>query len=258
MYSRAYGFFDTFLPTLGVADPKTGQMSGQGAGFVALENKYWRVIMLDTGYGTYSVVPKMDSTNNTQPESVLRWLRDDVQIGNKSDTRGLIFLTHHQVESAFGAPYPATPKQIAALLPSNRTVVWLWGHEHRMAWYEPTTIGALTVHGRCIGNSGFPASVAAIPAKAKDAGLMVYDDRVYQQVSGFFDTKTSYNGFTHMTLEGPVATIEYATLATDPATGVVSDTIQTDLLKETFKVDQQGNVQLVEFNIINPDLTIVH
>jgi len=139
MYARGFGFFDTFLPTLG-ARLSNGSLSGQGSGYVALENAFWRVILLDTGYGTYSLEPKFDSTNNTQPQAIVDWLRDEVQIGNASDTRGLIFFSHHQVLSAFGGGSLATPFQIADLLPPNRTVLWLWGHEHRLAFYDPQTI----------------------------------------------------------------------------------------------------------------------
>jgi hypothetical protein len=76
-------------------------------------------------------MPKLDNTNNTQPQAVIDWLRDDVGLGNASDTRGIVFFSHHQVRTAFGTAYTATPDQIADLLPPNRTVAWFFGHEHR-------------------------------------------------------------------------------------------------------------------------------
>ena len=260
MYARAIGFLDTFLPTLGVTLP-SGGVTGQAAGYVALENAYWRVIMLDTGYNTYSLVPKMDNRNNTQPQAVIDWLVNEVNIGNASDTRGIIFFSHHQVESAFEDPYLATPWQIAELMPPNRTVVWLWGHEHRVSWYELFSVTnatvPLNVYGRCVGNGGFPGSVGAIPPRAKASGLMVYDDRVYEIETGFFNSSVSYNGFVHLTLEKNTASIVYSSLATDPKTGLISNEIQTDLVAETFVVDEDGNVALESFEVVNPDLTII-
>jgi hypothetical protein len=123
-YSRAWGFFDTLLPTLGVRDPSTGTVTGQHGGTVALENAYWRLILLDTGYGTYAWLPKPESRNNTQPDAVVDWLVNEVRIGDPTDKRGIIFFTHHQVESAFEEPHDATPKQIAKLMPPGRTVLW--------------------------------------------------------------------------------------------------------------------------------------
>ena len=263
MYSRGYGFFDTFVPTLGVTDPVSRKVSGQAAGYVALENAYWRVIMLDTGYGTYSVLPAIDSRNNTQPQEVLDWLRDEVQIGNETDTRGIIFITHHQVTSAFEKGYLATPTQIADLISPNRTVLWLWGHEHRVAWYDvlqlPSASAAspLSVYGRCMGNSGYPSSVTALPPRANESGLLMYDDRIYGLETGFFPANVSYNGFVHLTLQKATASLTYSSLATDPTTGLISNKIQVDLVAEVFEVDDKGNVVLASLEVLNPDLTIV-
>jgi hypothetical protein len=260
MYSRGYGFFDTFLPTLGTNDAK-GNAQGQQAGYVAMENKYWRVIMLDTGYNTYSMEAKLDNSNNTQPQEIIDWLRDVVQIGNASDHRGLIFFTHHQVVSAFGGESLATPWQIAELLPANKTVIWLWGHEHRVAWYElqqiANAVQPVNFYGRCIGNSGFPSSTSPIPTRAKEAGLRAYDDRAYMVDSGLFNITVSFNGWIHIDLEQETATILYSSLALDPSTGILSPSLQIDLVSEKFEVDAEGNVSLIEFDVLDPAITIV-
>jgi hypothetical protein len=47
---RGFGFFDLFAPTLGVRDPVSGNLTGQKTDYLSLENKYWRVIHLDTGW----------------------------------------------------------------------------------------------------------------------------------------------------------------------------------------------------------------
>lgn len=257
MYSRGYGFFDTFLPTLGVHDT-AGRAQGQEAGFVALENRYWRVILLDTGYRTYNTIPIHDNANNTQPESVIQWLLDVVRIGDPADTRGLIFMTHHQVDSAFDVVAPATPQQIAEILPKGRQVIWLWGHEHRLAFYEPFDLpNGVVAFGRCVGNGGFPSPQAPIPPRAGAAGLIAYDDRLYRLETGLLPLSVTYNGFVHLTLEGRNATIVYASLTTDPKTGQLSDTARTDLVRERFTVDDQGNVDLDEFDILDSAITVV-
>jgi len=261
MYSRAVDFFDHFLPTLGTV-AATGRMSGQGAGYASLENKYWRILNLDTGFGTYSLLPKFDNRNNTQPQAIVDWLRNEVQIGNASDTRGIIILTHHQVQSAFESPYDATPKQIASMLPPNRTIIWLWGHEHRLAFYKMQAIegandNSTMYHGRCIGNSGFPSSLGPIPAKAQKAGLIAYDDRQYMIETGIYDLPVGWNGFARLSLKQRQAQIVYSSLASDPATGQLSPKMQTDLVEEIFEVDDNGNVQLRRMDILDKDMTVV-
>jgi hypothetical protein len=259
-YARAYGFFDTFLPTLGVKNA-SGQSQGQEAGYLSMENKYWRVILLDTGYGTYNLIPKSDNQNNTQPQAVIDWLINEVDIGNEDDKRGILFLTHHQVESAFDEPYQATPNQIAALMPANRTVVWLWGHEHRLAFYKlftlPNSTVPLNIYGRCIGNSGFPSSVTDLPPRARESGLEAYDDRLYELQTGFVPTKVGFNGFTRLIFDKNTLSITYSTLATDPTTGVLSNHLQTDMVEELFTVDEQGNAFISDFAILNANMTII-
>src|SRR5882672_2903037 len=49
MYARGFAYFDSFLPTLGINGRK------QHASFFCLENDYWRVIALDTGYNSLGV-----------------------------------------------------------------------------------------------------------------------------------------------------------------------------------------------------------
>jgi hypothetical protein len=271
LYGRAYGFFDTFLPTLGVPGAKgrnagrtkhrgaRNGISGQDAGFVALENKYWRVILLDTGFNTYSIIPGMDNKNNTQPAQVIDWLLNVVNISDPNDTRGIIFLSHHQVESAFGSPSQATPNQIADIMPPNRTVVWLWGHEHRLSFYKLLSVGdqnTVNVYGRCVGNSGFPASIGPIPQRAREAGLEVYDDRVYEMETGFFNMQVGYQGWMIATLNKNALTINYQSLETD-ASGNLNPTTWADLVQESYETDTAGNVVLTDFQIQNSNLTVI-
>jgi hypothetical protein len=131
---------------------RDGVAGGQQASYFALENDYWRVISLDTGYNTYSKM--IDSANNTQPQAVVDWLRDVVKLGDASDPRGIVLLSHHQYYSAFEDVNTATPDQISPLFPQdNRTILWLWGHEHRLALYDNNQGegNTLRAYGRCVG-----------------------------------------------------------------------------------------------------------
>jgi hypothetical protein len=78
-YSRGYGYFDDWFPTIGVNDA-SGRPTGQKTSYFMLENEFWRVIALDTGYRTYSIL--IDSSDNTQPDPVIEWLTNVVNISN--------------------------------------------------------------------------------------------------------------------------------------------------------------------------------
>ncbi len=166
--------------TLGVRN-ESGVMAGQSASYFSLENEYWRVISLDTGYNTYS--PLFESDDNPQPEAVITWLKEQVKLDDPTDTRGIILFSHHQPFTAFDSKdkYPATPRQvplplplplhsnsqlnslcgwqIAALVPANRTILWLFGHEHRVSFYDRVVApdsgeAGLAMYTRCVGNGG--------------------------------------------------------------------------------------------------------
>ena len=49
--------------------------------------------------------------------------------------RGIVLMTHHQPYSDFERVYLGTAKQLNQML-KNRTVFWLFGHEHRFALYD--------------------------------------------------------------------------------------------------------------------------
>ena len=50
MYARGFAYFDRMLPTLGLIT--NGKPLGQKASFFCLENEFWRIIALDTGYNS--------------------------------------------------------------------------------------------------------------------------------------------------------------------------------------------------------------
>ena len=132
-------------------------------------------------------------------------------------------------------------------------------HEHKLAFYKlkqlPNDIG---VYGRCIGQSGFPSNQAAIPIRANASGVVAFDARQYTIETGFFNQTVTYNGFVHLELLKSEATLTYSSLATDPVTGLLSNTLQTDLIQELFNVDEEGNVVLSQFAILDEAITVIN
>lgn len=259
MLSRGYGFFDDFLPSLGRCDPATGKPLGQRAPFFALMSDHWRVVALDTGYRSYS--PLLENDDNSQPDEVMSWLNDTLRLWDPADTRGLLFLTHHQYRSAFSSHQNvATAQQLETLLPPGRQVIWLWGHEHRLSFYNLSNApgSGLMAHGRCVGNGGFPTHETPIPSTARATGLQAYDNRLYTVHPAILgNTSLGFNGFVQLTFTGPNITIEYRTLALDPsASPPLSNTTNTLVAREQWSVDALGNpvLNMLEFN---KDLTIV-
>jgi len=61
------------------------------------------------------------------------WLRAVVR-PRSDDPRGIVILSHHQYVSRFDHCYPRPGQQLAEFF--SRPVLWLWGHEHRLAIFR--------------------------------------------------------------------------------------------------------------------------
>jgi len=127
-----------FLPGLGLRTP--GGMTGQQTSFFCLQNHYWRMIAIDTGYNSIGVpilsgIPWINSIPGIGgdcelPAPLLKWLKEMVR--PEEDPRGVILLSHHQNYSGFQDQY-AKPAQQLWNAGLQRRVLWFWGHEHRLA-----------------------------------------------------------------------------------------------------------------------------
>jgi hypothetical protein len=209
MYAQGISFFNDLLPTLGLRG------RGQQAGYFCLENDYWRILGLDTGYHSIGK-PVLELLPWFAPdcaldEGLVRWLRDDVRIGE--DQRGLVLFTHHQYITSFNEPeYMKPASQIAALIGEHREVLWLWGHEHRFSVFEKVSLkGGLTAYGRCIGHGGMPVEVDSNKRKSGKQGysrLVAVDDRVCPDI-GIHGDPLGYNGYVVMNVNGPELRVEY-------------------------------------------------
>lgn len=219
MYSGGKSYFTQLLPFMGIYEPGTETvLEQQRASYFCLENKYWRIIALDTGY--YSLKGwlglKPDENLKLHPEQEA-WLRDVVRLGDPDDKRGIIILSHHQSLSAFESEFPYPMQTISSLIGAGRKIIWLWGHEHWCSVYgaNPMHHGS-TVYARCIGNSGMPVELnhqGQAKAPKTKAGivpayrnLVMYDKRQREKLG---DIQLGHNGYVILGLSGDELAINY-------------------------------------------------
>ncbi|CAF3098647.1 unnamed protein product [Rotaria sp. Silwood2] len=272
LYSRGFGYWDYFLPHVGLFNPDdlTCPVQPQTTSYWVLENDQWRIIGLDTGYDSFSLL-EIDNASIKLPQELMEWLKTVVGLDPQmTDKRGLLFFSHHQVISAWNEkPNTAFPEQIASLLPEGRTVLYLWGHEHRLSFYEKQTIKpqknsdkSLTLYGRCIGNSGFPTLATELPTKARETKLLFYDDRLYnvQGKDAWVDMALGFNGYVTMKFvhpkqpDGTSLYLSYKSLTLNND-GQLTAENPTVLVNEEWSVDSNGNVILSKLQPVNQEIT---
>ena len=211
MYSNGGAYYQRLLPAMFIN--VDGVKKSQRAAFFCLENKYWRIIALDTGYTSVGrpflevLSPPDCHLRNEQ----MAWLRDVVKLGDPEDRRGLVFLSHHPYISAFREDYFKPGEQLCELLgEAARPVVWVWGHDHRLVGYHlGQNQSELRAYGRCIGHGGMPVETR-MPHNDREADkLAFYDRRVRSRINRH---ELGYNGFCHLQLEGSRLTATYRDL----------------------------------------------
>lgn len=229
MYANGIGYFDVFLPRLGLRSGNT--CSGQQTSFFCLQNKYWRIIAIDTGYNSIgfpvlsqlpvvNAIPGVGGNCKLRPE-LMDWLAEIIH--PKEDVeRGIIILSHHQDYSGFQTDYKKPAQQLwdAGI---QRPVLWFWGHEHRLAGYDLFGSSNLKSYGRCVGHGGMPVDTG-LPAH--DPKPPFYDNRVAK--NGF-----GVNGFVNLLFTGPNLSAEYI------------DLDGTKILREEWTVSQGGVVNFL-------------
>lgn len=228
-----------YTRVLAFGSPVPGER--QRASFFCLESERWRIIGLDTGYNSAGVpilgsIPGLRSLkalggDGRLEKSELDWLRSNVRPQQRP--KATLILSHHQYYSAFpDETFPKPGQQLAEFFP-NQDVLWLWGHEHRLAVYglhSPPETPALRCYGRCIGHGGMP--VEKTPPMFKEVPLLFYDRRTDYPI-GHGDT-AGWNGFANLTLTGPHLTLDYR------------DITNRSLYTETFTATPTGSVERVK------------
>jgi len=210
MYSGGHGYFENFLPTLGIP---SSQDRKQLTSYFCLETPGWRILGIDTGYNADTL-----AGDCTLDQSFLGWLTAVVNpAGNRKPT---VLLSHHQWYSGFGdGNYPKPAEQMTPFFPGQE-IVWLWGHEHRLAiynkWPPKRVADSLTAWGRCIGHGGMPIEMPADnwdtqhPDKLPDCTQVEFWDGDPRRRTTLKDgTEVGKNGYALMTIAGPSLTIEY-------------------------------------------------
>jgi hypothetical protein len=208
---------------------------GQWASFFCLENKYWRIIALDTGYNATSFdwgkMPIFEKSKWIRksvhfkprcefPEAQLQWLEDAVN--PDGDKRGLLVLTHHGCYSAFSDWYQIPARQLARVI--HRPVIWFWGHEHKLAVYDRFSVpDGIEAHGRCIGHGGMPVERGKLPDI--ECPWLAWDNRRYRNGEKI---DVGFNGHANLSLNGPELHVEYVDLNC------------TTLLNEAWRVDLES------------------
>jgi hypothetical protein len=237
MYANGGGYFNVFLPNLGLRTPAC-EMLGQQTSFFCLQNKFWRIIAIDTGYNSIGVpllshIPLINAIpgvggNCKLRDELIQWLTAMIAAGK--DQRGLIIMSHHQYFSSFQEDYRKPAEQLweAGV---TRPVLWFWGHEHRLAGYDLCGPDNLKCHGRCIGHGGMPVDRGT---PRLDPHVIFYDNRLAK--NGF-----GVNGHVNLSFAGPSLTAVYV------------DLNGNDLLCEQWSTDRSGAVQLLSKQKLTSD-----
>ena len=205
MYGLGDAFYELLLPGLGLWDPRIRQ----GAGYFCLENDHWRVVGLDTAYNSigWPFIERFTTQNSRLEQKLVEWLRDDVGLGDRSDRRGIVLLSHHQYFSAFDEWYVNPAQQLAEFI--DRPVLWFWGHEHRLALYGLHAFeGGIPAYGRCIGHGGMPVDRWPDGKRFRhpECAPTFADNRRFPNDEGL---DVGYNGYALLEFEGPSLRVEY-------------------------------------------------
>eukprot|EP00434_Breviolum_minutum_P033261 symbB.v1.2.029432.t1/scaffold3216.1/size60985/3 len=207
--------------------------SGQKTNYGAWLSDHWRFVALDTGYRCMHLrangsrdTGDSGETDAPQPEVVVEWLSQTLNLNNVSDTRGIVIMSHHQPYSDFERAYLGTALQLQKILPKNRTVLWLFGHEHRFALYDKLRLndtwnctGSVShfvsdfyFYPRMVGYGGYRDSPKAPKSEDRPWKLKAWDQRVYQEIPNDDDKNLQalgYNGYFKIVVNGARLTITY-------------------------------------------------
>jgi hypothetical protein len=196
MYSGGRGYFDVALPGF-----------HQETSYFCLENDYWRIVALDTGYhctrGLKKIFAFIFGDTTRLDAATLAWL-DRVIFRDPSDHRPVILLSHHQWFSAFDdRNYPAIGEQLQPYL--ARVALWFWGHEHRFAGYAAFAPKGTKVRARCIGHGGMPIEIGW---RRREPTAAVFSDQRLAGTSAD-GTQIGYCGFSLLDFRAERLVITY-------------------------------------------------
>jgi hypothetical protein len=217
----------------------------QEASFFCLTNEHWQIHGLDTGYYDHDYFKH--AIDNVQREvrgigpdhetrltdEEVAWHQDKLE---KRGSRRVIFLSHHQLFSAYtkiGKAYinHHLHQQFENVLQDDVLAAWFWGHEHTLQVY-PEQCGL--ARGRCIGHGAFPIFTQENPYKvAADTPIKLYDGLIEagQRIELQADARSGVfeHGYVVLKLRPPEQTSEAIYYAV-PGDG--SQAISTEIFRE--------------------------
>ncbi|CAE7772767.1 unnamed protein product [Symbiodinium sp. CCMP2592] len=214
--------------------------SGQKANFGAWFSDHWRFIALDTGYLCMPTRPDGErilgkETPAPLPNEVVEWLKTTLSLGDPTDKRGIVLMSHHFPYSDFEKAYLGAAQQLNDILPEDRTILWFFGHEHRFALYEKLKIKAnhknsrllghakhftskYALYGRMVGNGGYRIHPEAPKRHKKNLKIKAWDMRTYQEIP--HDQKLGFNGYFKVLVNGDQLLVTYVSAkCKDPSAG---------------------------------------
>lgn len=206
MYALGDAYFDTFFKVLGMRPSAAAEPITQKASYFCLENDFWQVIALDTGYNSVGipVIEEIVQPNCHLQQPNIGFIRNVVSPKGKS--QGLIILSHHQYYSAFQKNFPKAAQQLRDLI--DRPVLWFWGHEHRMTVYGLGSLNnGVQAFGRCIGHGGMPVDISEQVTAGTNFPALVYDHRPYNPPGE--NITVGMNGFAMLTFKGNELQVDY-------------------------------------------------
>jgi len=213
MYCGGGAYFKIFLPTLGITHPRQEQLTS----YFCLETPTWRILALDTGYNSVGLpilgaIPWINTfafvgADCRLEDGLIEWLRG---LKLQENIKPTLVLSHHQYYSAFPEPaYTRPARQLTEFFP-NQEIVWMWGHEHRIAIYDTFSLtgrNGLRAYGRCVGHGGMPVDISNPKNfSLSRAPLTFYDAASHRLTDG---TRVGRNGFVLMTIDGYTLTFDY-------------------------------------------------
>ena len=173
MYSGGHGYFEHVLRAF-----------RQPASYFNLQNRYWRLIGLDSAYVSH---------NFTKPQ--ILWF--DAQLTGAPRN---ILLTHHHLLSAFRKRGNDLEEWLDPFFASGRVFGWIWGHEHHLVQYADYR----GVRCRCIGHGSLPYVPPDRRRRRHPADIVRIETRPSP-----VDPAQGMHGFALLTFDGPALQIEY-------------------------------------------------
>jgi hypothetical protein len=209
MYSGGRAYFSALKQEpLAYVIKGQSKVRPQTVSYFCLQNDYWRILAIDTGYfsKSFPVLELFDTYLIKLHRAIQKWMKE-VVFKDPNDRRPVILLSHHEWFSAFDSEYRRMAKPLLPYL--DQVLLWFWGHEHRFSGYAPFGFGdGPKVRARCIGHGGIPFDIA-YPQKHRN--LVFSDERISAESTNYVDAKQQlgYCGFALLKFDGPILTVLY-------------------------------------------------